>query len=88
MEPTDVDDEMVELGEDSFLTHGEPDPEFEHILHYDRRVFDFITKDIGLLSEAEKFCDNHNHMDLDGESYNAVLEGLKQEMELTNNPNS
>ena len=55
------DEELVELSEVDFLTHGEPDPEIEYILHFDRRVFDYIAKEIGLVSDVEQFCLSRNY---------------------------
>lgn len=81
------EDELVELSEEDFLEHGEPDPEFEHILHHDHRVFDFVTKDIGLINDAEKFCDEHNHLDLGEETLGVITDNLRKLMKEKDNPN-
>jgi hypothetical protein len=58
------EEDLKKLQEDDFLKYGELDPEFPHIIHYDYRVFDFITKKIGMLKDADEFCDDHNHVNL------------------------
>lgn len=81
------EDELVELSEEDFLKHGEPDPEFLHILHYDYRVFDFVTKDIGMMKDAEAFCDKHNHQDLGEKTLEAINASLVKLMKERGNEN-
>lgn len=91
------EEELVELSEIDFLTHGEPDPEMEYILHFDKRVFDYISKKIGLVSEVEKFCDSRNYfpiqegkdlyVDTDDDLYQDIVASMINEMEARKNPN-
>ena len=78
-------EELTELFEEDFLKLGEPDPEFEYILHYNFRMFDFITKEIGQIADASEFCSAHDHTELGEETIQFVLANLHSEMHLQKN---
>lgn len=82
----DTDNNVEALSEDDFLSRGEPDPEFENILHLDYRVFDFVTKEQSHITD-EEFFDSHQIVDLGEETNQAILSNMKRLMKEKGNSN-